>query len=80
MYDIIENYLKEIIDDGWMKNEKMKLAMIGGIMINCDNPKSDRFLPLRFTVRTKTTTTNLFAETFGHSTDNAYHQNIIEGK
>ena len=42
-----------------------KLAIVGGIMINCEGEKTDMFLPLQFDVRTKTSSTNLFYETFG---------------
>lgn len=34
----------------WM-TEKSQLAILGGIMINCDGNKTDRFLPLKFEVR-----------------------------
>ena len=43
-----------------------KLAILGGIMINCDGTKTDRFLPLKFELRTLKTKTDMFEETFGH--------------
>ena len=45
-----------------------KLALIGGLMINCVGKKTDMFLPLRFEVRTKNgNTKNVFKEVFGKS-------------
>jgi hypothetical protein len=35
MYEIIDTFLEEIIDMKWA-NPKGKLALFGGIMINCD--------------------------------------------
>ena len=52
MYEILDKYLNDIITDNWM-GPNSKLAVIGGIMINCEGPKTDMFLPLRFDVRSK---------------------------
>lgn len=52
MYDIIEQYLEEMVDLNWASNSG-KLALIGGIMINCDGNRTDMFLPLKFEVRSK---------------------------
>jgi hypothetical protein len=51
MYDIIYNFLNQIIDLNW-QTENSKLAIIGGIMINCEGEKTDMFLPLLFETRT----------------------------
>lgn len=49
-----------------------KLALIGGIMINCVGDKTDRFLPLKFEIRNKNgESKDLFEEAFGKS-DNPY--------
>ena len=42
-----------------------KLALIGGIIINCEGKGSDRFLPLRFEIRTKMRKENMLEKTFG---------------
>ena len=41
-----------------------KLAICGGIMVNCEGDKSDVFLPLHFEVRTKDKKEDLFNKTF----------------
>ena len=50
MYDIILQYIEDIIHLNW-QTENSKLALIGGIMINCEGNKTDMFLPLKFEVR-----------------------------
>ena len=50
MYEIIEKYLNDIVDLKFCGPDS-KLALVGGIMINCDGVKSDCFLPLKFEVR-----------------------------
>ena len=50
MYDIIKQYLDDIVNLNFA-GSKGKLALVGGIMINCDGMRSDRFLPLSFEVR-----------------------------
>jgi hypothetical protein len=45
IYDLIYTYLEEIIDYKWM-GPNSKLAIFGGIMINCEGDKTDMFLPL----------------------------------
>jgi hypothetical protein len=52
MYDIILKYIEDIINLNW-QTENSKLALIGGIMINCEGNKTDMFLPLKFEVRQK---------------------------
>jgi len=48
-----------------------KLALIGGIMINCAGHKTDMFLPLKFEIRNKDGDyTNYFEETFGKVDNN----------
>ena len=48
----------------WM-SEKSSLAICGGIMINCDGDCNDRFLPLKFEIRTLTKTEDVFEKVFG---------------
>ena len=50
MYEIIEKYLDDIANLNFC-GPNSKLALIGGIMINCDGRKTDVFLPLSFKVR-----------------------------
>jgi hypothetical protein len=64
MYDLLQKYLDEIINLDWM-GPSSKLAVCGGIMINCEGDKTDMFLPLQFDIRTKTSKENLFYKTFG---------------
>lgn len=67
MYKIIETFLESILSTGWM-GEKSQLALIGGIMINCDNDAADMFLPLKFEIRKKDgTSTDLLNEVFPDS-------------
>ena len=72
MYDIIEEYLKNVVTKDWMKSPKSKLAIVGGIMINCDEDKSDRFLPLRFEVQTQNSSVDLFEAAFGPRPKNKF--------
>lgn len=51
MYDVIKSYLDDIINFNWMGPDS-KLALIGGIMINCDGEGTDMFLPLHFEIKT----------------------------
>ena len=53
MYDIAKEFIEEIVDLEWQKNDKMKLAILGGIMINTEGAKTDMFLPLMYEVRSK---------------------------
>jgi len=53
MYDIIEKFLNDVIHVDWQKSPIQKLAIVGGIMINCDGDKTDCFLPLKFEIRQK---------------------------
>jgi len=50
-YDIIYDYLSNIINTTWM-GPNSKLAFCGGIMLNVEAGKKDMFLPLHFDVRT----------------------------
>ena len=50
MYSIIEKYIEDIIDLKWMTRQS-QFAIIGGIIINCE--KNDKFLPLRFEIKTQ---------------------------
>jgi hypothetical protein len=58
-YDLIYDYLFKIINTNWM-GPNSKLAILGGIMINCAGTKKDMFLPLHFDVRSLAKKTNLF--------------------
>ena len=53
MYDIAKEFIEDIVDLEWQKNDKMKLAILGGIMINTEGNKTDMFLPLMFEIRNK---------------------------
>jgi hypothetical protein len=50
MYEIIEKFLNDIINDKWM-SQKSKLCIIGGIMINCEGVSNDMFLPIKFEIQ-----------------------------
>ena len=52
--------------------DKGKLAILGGIMVNCDGVGTDRFLPLKFELRTANCTVDLFEEAFGKRPANAF--------
>ena len=36
MYDIAKEFVEEIVDLNWQKSKKMKLCILGGIMINTE--------------------------------------------
>lgn len=63
MYDILLEFLNGIINLNWQQ-EDSKLAIVGGIMINCAGDKTDMFLPIMFEVRTQDGTRDIFNETF----------------
>ena len=46
-------------------SEKGKLAIIGGIMVNCDGVGTDRFVPLKFEMRTLKGSVDMYEEAFG---------------
>lgn len=50
MYDILYAFLNNIVNLNW-QGPNSKLAIIGGIMINCEGDKTDMFLPLMFETR-----------------------------
>ena len=52
MKDIIYEFLMNVIDYDW-QGEESKLALIGGIMINCEGDGTDMFLSLSFDIHTK---------------------------
>ena len=65
MYEVIENFLDNIIDMKWA-GKNSKLAIIGGIMSNCDGHNTDRFVPLKFELVHKNgSRDDLFIKTFG---------------
>ena len=65
MYEIIEQFMENVIDMKWA-GPNSKLAIIGGIMINCDGQNTDRFVPLKFEVMHKNgSRDDLFLKTFG---------------
>ena len=51
MYGIAKKFVEDVIDLKWQKSKNMKLAIIGGIMINTEGNKTDMFLPLMFEIR-----------------------------
>ena len=65
MFEIIEDYLEKIIDMDWCHCNHSKLAILGGIMLNCEESGTDRFVPLKFELRTKKEKTDIFVQTFG---------------
>ena len=65
MYELQLEYLENILNLNWCGSNS-KLAIIGGIMINCDGKGTDMFVPLKFEVRTTTGSKNLFKQAFGH--------------
>ena len=64
MYEIQEQFLESVLHLNWMKGNG-KLAILGGIMVNCDGVGTDRFVPLKFEIRTREQTVDVFEETFG---------------
>jgi hypothetical protein len=52
MYYLVEDRINLVIDHEWMQ-EGSKLALIGGIIINCDIDGSDMFLPMKFEIHDK---------------------------
>ena len=52
MYEVADEFLKGIVDMKWA-GPSGKLAILGGIMINCDGDRTDMFLPLSFNVTFK---------------------------
>jgi hypothetical protein len=65
MFEITEEFLEGILHNNWM-GPNSKLALIGGIMINCVGEKTDLFLPLKFEIRNKDgESKDLYEETFG---------------
>ena len=72
MFDLLEKYIEDILHLKWM-SPKSQLAMFGGIMINCDDEGTDRFLPLTFKVKTQTQTEDLFEKVFGKRPKNQFY-------
>ena len=64
MFEVCQKYLDDIVNLGFCGPDS-KLALIGGIMINCDGQKTDCFLPLKFEVRTPSGTQDFTKECFG---------------
>ena len=64
MFEIIEDYLEDILHLDW-QGPNSKLALIGGIMVNCGGEGTDRFLPLKFEIRCQNVKLDLFEEVFG---------------
>jgi len=52
MFEIHRDFLESILHYKWM-GPNSKLAICGGIQINCDGYSNDHFLPLMFDVRSK---------------------------
>jgi hypothetical protein len=55
--------LEDIIHLNW-QGPNSKLALLGGIMINCDGEKTDKFLPLKFEIRNGNSNRDVFEDTF----------------
>ena len=66
MFDIQAQFLEGVINLNW-QSPKSKLVIVGGIHINSDNRRdnADKFLPLKFEVRTLQGNTDLLGQTFG---------------
>jgi hypothetical protein len=75
IYEIIFDFLLKILDLDNFATPSNKLALIGGIMINCEGEKTDMFLPLHFDVRTKESRTDLFSQAFGPKGDESLIKN-----
>ena len=72
MYDIIKNMIVEITsgNTAWM-GQRSRLALIGGIMINCDGEGTDMFCPLMFEVTHQDgSKRDLYEKVFGHFKEN----------
>ena len=69
MYDIVKEYMEKVLSYNWMGPDS-KLALIGGIMINCDGDGTDMFQPMHFEIRSNygKTKTDVFKDTFESST------------
>jgi len=52
MYEVIDKFLGDITHMNF-GGPNSKLALIGGIMINCDGDGTDQFLPLKFVIKDK---------------------------
>lgn len=55
--------MEDIIHLNW-QGPNSKLALLGGIMINCDGEKTDKFLPLKFEIRNGNSNRDVFEDTF----------------
>ena len=68
MYDLVKEMIEQILHYNWMGTDS-KLALLGGIMINCDGDGTDMFLPMSFEIRSNNgqTTQDLFEENFGNT-------------
>lgn len=67
MFEIINEMLLKLVESNtkWM-TPSSKLALIGGIMINCDGEGTDMFIPQTFEVRKHDgSKLDLFDQTFG---------------
>lgn len=71
MYALQEQFLEEIINKTWM-TEKSQLALIGGIMINFDDASLDKFLPMKFEIRKKNHSEDIFDQTFETASTQGY--------
>jgi hypothetical protein len=65
MYTIQLEFIEQILNSNWMDSGS-KLALIGGLQINCDGERNDMFLPLIFEVRDKAgNKSDVYEEVFG---------------
>lgn len=75
MYEVLSQFLENILHTDWM-TDKGSLALVGGIMINCDGEGTDRFLPLKFEIRRKTKTEDVYEEAFGKRPANPHRKGV----
>lgn len=54
-------------------SDKSQLAIIGGIMINVSGVGSDRFLPLKFEIRKKNSSEDVYQKIFGFTPKKIMH-------
>ena len=68
MYDILYKFLEDVTHMNF-GGPNSRLALIGGIMINCDGDGNDKFMPMKFVVKDKQgVVTDYFEECFNRPT------------
>jgi hypothetical protein len=73
MFEIVHEFLENILHYDW-QGKNSKIALIGGIMINCDDDDTDMFVPLMFEVRSNKgkIVTDLFDKAYGPNKSMAF--------